>query len=279
MAAKHSRAHTLQQRRLIQIGTASACVAFVAVAAGAVLVDRTVEPVAPPEPFAPAAAGPSDGQEEAFPPSPALMASMLSKVYELESTAPEPKPGQGEPVEQAAPQDVVLVAAIGQPGNMMAVIREGAAQTAIAEGQRAGSVDVLEVRPGWARVIHRGVEKELTVGKPILLVSDMGAGSAQPDSTQVIGQPDAARMAETMEEGGFTQTRMPTGLQRAQSGGNSSGGPAGGRRSGSSGNQGGNSGNGNGNGNGNSGQSAAPQPGGPKRDRSQSSGQGQENNR
>lgn len=281
MAAKHSRASTLQQRRLIQIGTAAACVAFVGVAAGAVLVDRSVAPAARPQPFAPPAVGSSQGGEGAYPVSPPLMASMLSKVYTLEPVS-QPDKGEegGQTQTQPPPQEVALVAAIGQPGDMMAVIREGAAQTAIGVGQQAGSVEVLEVRPGWARVRHRGVEKELTVGQPTLLVSDMGAGPAQPGSTQIVGQPDASRMAETMEESGVTRTRMPTAMQRAQSGGNSGGAanPGGGRSSaGNRSNQGNQSaGNGNGNGNG----SQAAQPGGPKRERDQSQGgQSQEDDR
>lgn len=262
MAAKHSRASTLQQRRLIQIGTAAACIAFVGMALGAVVVDRSVSPA--PDPVLPPAAplsasGDSDG---GYPPSPPLIATGLSSVFELDPVTEPTKPvGPGQ--EDPPPQDIVLVAAIGQPGSMMAVIREGAAQTAIAEGQRAGSVDVLEVKPGWARVRHRGEERELTIGKPTLLVSDMGASDAVPMGSQIIQAPGTS-MIETGEERGVTRTRTPTALQRAQSGGNS-GGPGGpGDRGGSSGNPGnrGNRGVGNGNGNGNG--NGQPVPGGPK---------------
>lgn len=176
MATKHSRTSTLQQRRLIQIGTAAACVAFVGMAVGAVVVDRSVAPA--PDPVIPPAPPPatSGGSGGGFPPSPPLIATGLSSVFELDPVTEPVKPDTGDGDPELPPQDIVLVAAIGQPGSMMAVIREGAAQTAIAEGQRAGSVDVLEVKPGWARVRHRGVERELTIGKPTLLVSDMGAG-------------------------------------------------------------------------------------------------------
>lgn len=282
MSAKHSRASTLQQRRLIQIGTAAACVAFVGVAAGAVLVDRSVTPAARPQPFVPQTPGGGEAAKDEYDVSPALMASMLSSVYKLDPVTQPDKGEGGEGGQQITPppQEVVLVAAIGQPGDMMAVIREGAAQTAIGAGQQAGSVEVLEVRPGWARVRQRGVEKELTVGKPTLLVSDMGATTPQPGGGQIITQPGSDQIIQSMEEGGTTTTRIPTAMQRAQSGGNSGGssGPAGGRTSGGNrGNQGA-AGNGNGNGNGNQGTSS--QPGGPKRTQTgQQGGQSQEDDR
>lgn len=264
MAAKHSRASTLKQRRLIQIGTAAACVAFVGMALGAVVVDRSITPAPTAAlPQLPPAA-PTGEQDESYDPFAKLIATGLSSVYKLEQpTAPTKGEGGETPAPQAR-QDIVLVAAIGQPGSMMAVIREGAAQTAIAEGQRAGSVDVLEVAPGWARVRHNGVEKELTIGKPMLLVSDMGAGAASPTSSQIITPPGAGSTPESIEEQGMTRTRMPTAMQRAQSGGNSggAGGPGGGQRGGGNG-----PGNGQVNGPGNGSSSAQPTPGGPKRER------------
>lgn len=223
MASSHSRAGTLQKRRSIQIAAGVACVAFVGMALGAVVVDRSVEPapavVLPPS--APIAGGAVEDEYEPFPP---LIASGLSSVYTLK---PEDKPDEGpkDPrSEEAPPQDIVLVAAIGQPGSMMAVIREGAAQTAIAEGQRGGSVDVLEVRPGYARVRYRGEERELTIGQPLHLVSDMGAAGDLAAGSQIITPPGAIPKAETLEEQGVTRTRMPTAMQRAQSSGNSGGG-------------------------------------------------------
>jgi hypothetical protein len=267
MATKHSRSSTLQQRRMIQIGTAAACVAFVGLAFGAVVADRSVTPARTGTPPPPPPIDASGGAEDEFQPFVPLIAGGLSSVYKLDEPAAPAKGAEGEegPTTQA-PQDVVLVAAIGQPGSMMAVIREGAAQTAIAEGQRAGSVDVLEVAPGWARVRHNGVEKELTIGKPTLLVSDMGAGSPVPASSQIITPPGAGAVTESMEEQGMTRTRMPTAMQRAQSGGNS-GGSGGGQRGAGAG---AGAGNGNGNGNGQingGGQAQPPQAGGPKRER------------
>jgi len=231
----------------MQLAAAAMTVLFVGVAASAVLMDRTIE--AAPRPTLPPMAEPAGtaSGDDDFEPFPPLIASGLSSVYALDDI--EVKEGgtdpEGPETPQAQPQDIVLVASIGRPGSMMAVIREGAAQTAIAQGQRAGSVDVLEVRPGWARVRHRGVEKELTVGEPTLLVSDMGAGAGQPMSSQVIGSPDATGMVETLEERGVTQTRAPTRFQRAQQGGNnpgggsrrSSGGTAGAGNQGNQGNQ------------------------------------------
>ncbi len=255
MSTKHSRAGTLQKQRLIQIGTAVACVAFVGMALGAVVIDRSVAPAEKPTPSIIAPATGSAAATPAYQPMPSLIASGLSSVYELdEIKTPGGDTGRtGQPV-QPPPQDVVLVAAIGQPGAMMAVIREGASQTALAEGQRAGSVEVLEVQPGWARVKHNGQEKELTVGKPILMVSDMSASSAAPMSGQIVTQPGTDVYMETSEEGGITRTGGPTTFQRA-SGANPRGpGTPGGRRGGNpgSGSQGnGTSGNGVAGGNGN----------------------------
>lgn len=241
MASKHTRAGTLKQHRLIQIGTAGACVVFVGMALGAVVVDRSVSPAPKPNlPPAPPVGGPDVGGEElqAFVP---LIASGLSSVYKMDAPAtPQGDEGGEEKRPTPPPQEVVLVAAIGQPGSMMAVIREGAAQTAIGEGQRGGSVDVLEVRPGWARIRHRGVERELTVGKPMIMVSDMSSSPQTPMSSQIIRQPGMDGV-ETMEEGGVTSTRMPTTFQRSQSGnqgGNQSGAGAGSGRRGASGGSG-----------------------------------------
>ncbi len=252
MANKHTRAGTLQQQRLIQIGTAAACVVFVGMALGAVVVDRSVTPAAKPNlPPAPPA-GPGEAADEYEPFAP-LIASGLSSVYKMDAPTTPDKGEGGDAKPTPPPQDIVLVAAIGQPGSMMAVIREGAAQTAIGEGQRGGSVDVLEVRPGWARVRHRGVERELTVGKPVLMVSDMGASPSTPMSSQIIRQPGVGGGNETMEERGVTTTRAPTGFQRAQSGNQAGGGQSGaggGRRGGGGNGTGGAPGGGNGTANG-----------------------------
>jgi hypothetical protein len=260
MSTRHSRAGTLQKQRLIQIGTAAACVAFVGMALGAVVIDRTVAPAEKPTPPALAPAAGTTDETSEFQPMPKLIASGLSSVYELDAVETPAGPTQGEGPVQPPPQDVVLVAAIGQPGSMMAVIREGASQTAMAEGQRAGTVEVLEVRPGWARVKHNGQEKELTVGKPILMVSDMGGGGAAPMSSQIITQPGADTYLETAEEGGITRTGGPTTFSRATSGGANPRGPGtpGGRRGGANpggGNQGGGA-NGNGVGGGGNGNQA-----------------------
>jgi|GEM_PF-7111549 len=252
MAAKHSRASTLQQRRLIQVGTAIACVAFVGMALGAVVLDRSVTPAETPpvDPIAPPTPGQRGNPDDTFQPMPKLIATGLSSVYELEAIKTPGGDEGGEPPIEPPPQDIVLVAAIGQPGSMMAVIREGASQTAIAEGQRAGSVEVLEVKPSWARVRHNGEMRELTVGKPMLLVSDMGAGGPAPMGGQIISQPGSDALIETMEERGVTRTSSPTRFQRASSGGANPRGPgaSGGRRGG--GNQGGGNQGGNGGGNG-----------------------------
>lgn len=224
MATNLTRAGTLQKRRTIQIAAGVACVAFVGMALGAVVVDRSVKPapgvVLPPP--APIVSGGTQDEYKVFPP---LIASGLSSVYTLKPIEDKPvegPKGTGDP-EDPPPQDIVLVAAIGQPGSMMAVIREGAAQTAIAEGQRGGSVDVLEVKPGYARVRYRGQERELTVGKPMLLVSDMGASGEVGGGAQIITQPGAMPKTESLEEQGITRTRMPTAMQRAQSSGNQGG--------------------------------------------------------
>lgn len=222
MASTHSRAGTLQKRRSIQVAAGVACIAFVGMALGAVVVDRSVEPapsvvLPPPAPIA------SGIDEEGYEPFPPLIASGLSSVYALKPVDEPKEVTKGDP-EQLPPQDIVLVAAIGQPGSMMAVIREGAAQTAIAEGQRGGSVDVLEVRPGYARVRYRGAERELAVGQPMLLVSDMGSSSDVAAGSQIITPPGATPKTESLEEQGITRTRIPTAMQRAQSSGNSGGG-------------------------------------------------------
>lgn len=273
MAAKHSRASTLQQRRLIQIGTAVACVVFVGAALGAVVLDRSVAPAEKPtvDPIAPPS-GASD-EPEAFQPMPQLIATGLSSVYELDAIK-TPEGGEKDPKPTTPPQDIVLVAAIGQPGSMMAVIREGASQTAIAEGQRAGSVDVLEVKPGWARVRHNGELRELTVGKPMLMVSDMGAGGAAAMGDQWVSPPGSEALIETMEERGATRTSAPAAFQRGTSGANPRNpGNPGGRRSGgnpgnqANGNQDGNGGGGNGSGNqANGNGNGRPVPGGPKQE-------------
>lgn len=223
MAGNLTRAGTLQKRRTIQIAAGVACVAFVGMALGAVVVDRSVAP-APDVVLPPPAPITSSADDEEYPIFPPLIASGLSSVYTLkpeDKPAEEPK-GAGDP-EDPPPQDIVLVAAIGQPGSMMAVIREGAAQTAIAEGQRGGSVDVLEVKPGYARVRYRGQERELTVGKPMHLVSDMGASGEVAGGSQIITPPGAIPKTESLEEQGVTRTRVPTAMQRAQSSGNRGG--------------------------------------------------------
>lgn len=276
MAAKHSRASTLHQRRLIQIGTAVACVVFVGAALGAVVLDRSVAPAEKPtvDPIAPPS-GASD-EPDTFQPMPQLIATGLSSVYELDAIK-TPEGGEKDPTPTTPPQDIVLVAAIGQPGSMMAVIREGASQTAIAEGQRAGSVDVLEVKPGWARVRHNGELRELTVGKPMLMVSDMGAGGAAAMGDQWVSPPGSEALIETMEERGATRTSAPAAFQRGTSGANPRNpGNPGGRRSGgnpgnqgnqSSGNQGVNGVGGNGSGNqANGNGNGRPVPGGPKQE-------------
>ncbi len=228
----------MQKRRTMQIAAGVACVVFVGMALGAVVVDRKIEPAPDPTlpPPPPTTAGGTDDGYDVFPP---LIASGLSSVYSLEPVQEPTKGAEEGGGETPPPQDIVLVAAIGQPGSMMAVIREGAAQTAIAEGQRGGSVDVLEVRPGYARVRYRGQERELTVGKPMLMVSDMGAGGEVAGGSQIITPPGATPKAETLEEQGVTRTRVPTAMQRAHSG-SSAGGQGQGGQSGRGG--GGNSG-------------------------------------
>lgn len=238
MAAIQSRTEVLQKRRMMQVAFGVACLAFVGLALGAVMVDRSIEPAPELKLPPPPQIGGGEVQGETWEPYAPLIASGLSSVYKIEPVKEATEnPGQGEG-EQPPPQDIVLVAAIGQPGSMMAVIREGAAQTAIAEGQRAGSVDVLEVSPGYARVVYRGEERELSVGKPTLMVSDMGASGEGSGSSQVVTPPGASSRYETMEEDGVTRTRAPTTLQRAQSGANPGGGQGGQSGRGGGGNSG-----------------------------------------
>lgn len=224
MPAKHSRASTRQQRRMIQFAAAATTVLFVGVAASAVLWDRAIDPMGSPTipaPVEPSQTGPEDS---GYAPIPALIATGFASVAEIEEPPKTETPEGVEQPVQAPPQEIALVASIGRPGSMMAVIREGASQTALAKGQQAGSVRVLDVAPGWARVRHRGIDKELTVGAPLMLVSDMGAGAGAAASSEIIGMPDAQGMIETFEEGGVTQTRGPTGFQRARPPGNNPGG-------------------------------------------------------
>ncbi|MFI4915413.1 MAG: hypothetical protein ACIAS6_02760 [Phycisphaerales bacterium JB060] len=255
MAANQSRTEVLQKRRMMQVAFGVACLAFVGLALGAVMVDRSIEPAPELKLPPPPQAGGSEDQAETWEPYAPLIATGLSSVYELDPVKePVENPGPGEG-KQPPPQDIVLVAAIGQPGSMMAVIREGAAQTAIAEGQRGGSVDVLEVAPGYARVRYRGEERELRVGTPTLMVSDMGVSGEVPTGSQIVTPPGASSRPESLEEQGVTRTRTPTAMQRAQSGATPGGGQGGQSGRGGGGNsgtsrRGAGAGNGNGNGNG-----------------------------
>lgn len=241
MASKTTRAGILQQRRLMEVGAVAACFGLAAFAVGAVVLDRSVKPSVMPTAasLVPPKTDKQTTEEESYIPIPALIASGLSSSYKLQPTTPAVKDESGEedPQRPLPPQDVALVAAVGQPGDMVAIIREGAAQSAIGPGQRAGSVEVLEVTPGRARIRHNGQEKELTIGQPMLLVSDIGGGSGAPPVSQAILRGEFDGQTRMNPDGTTTTTPPPPStLQRSQTSGNRGGQGASGGAGGGSGN-------------------------------------------
>ena len=75
----------MQKRRTMQIAAGVACVVFVGMALGAVVVDRKIEPAPDPTlpPPPPTTAG---GTDDGYDVSPPLIASGLSSVYQNGST-------------------------------------------------------------------------------------------------------------------------------------------------------------------------------------------------
>lgn len=215
MASRTTRSGTLRQRRWIEIATASACVGFATISVAAVVLDRSVPPstipTAPALGPGPSAAGAS--QTDAYVPIPALIAGGLSSAFKIQTPTPTTEEPGKDP-ERSPPQEVALVAAIGQPGNMVAIIREGAAQSAIGVGQRAGSVEVIEVTPGRAMVRHNGQVKELAVGQPMLLVSDIGGGTGVGATSSAIISPESEAASKLNEDGTTTTIAQPSSLQR-----------------------------------------------------------------
>lgn len=243
MAKRATRAATIQNRRLIEIATAGACVGFATIAIGAVVLDRKVAPSEIPTamPLPPVQATDGAAGGEAFVPIPALIARGLASSYKLQPKTPPPEQGESGQADPEAPppQQVALVATIGQPGSMVAIIREGAAQSVIGPGQRAGSVEVIEVSSGSARIRHLGQVKELSVGQPMLLVSDMGGGGGGFSDSQAILRSESEGVTRTNPDGTTTTiAQPPSRLQRAQPGGVRSGSQGGGPAGGGSGNSG-----------------------------------------